>query len=78
MFVFEIYMNIPRPPRCRAAGTWPPGSRAVGAYPQKKRRQKIVDRSLGTGCPAAGRPAPRSPGCGAADLIFCNLALFAK
>ena len=37
IFDLEIYRNIPRPP----------GSRAAGAYPQKKRRQKIADRSLG-------------------------------
>ena len=36
IFDLEIYMNIPRPPRCRRAGIWPPGSRAAGAYPQKK------------------------------------------
>ena len=42
----EIYRNIPPPPRCRAAGTWPPGSRAAGAYRQKKTK-KIADRSLG-------------------------------
>ena len=35
IFVFEIYMNIPRPPRCRAAGTWPAGSRTAGAYLKK-------------------------------------------
>ena len=66
--MFEIYMNIPRPPRCRAAGTWPPGSRAAGTYLQKN-RQKITPRSLedrppGSGAasppgrPAQGRPAP--------------------
>ena len=49
IFDLEIYRNIPRPP----------GSRAVGAYPQKKEK-KIADRSLGTGRPAAGRPAPHA------------------
>ena len=63
----EIYRNIPRPPRCQAAG----------ANLQKKRECGIADRSLGTGRPAAGRPAsqaarqpggrpPRPPGWGAA------------
>ena len=42
MFVFEIYMNIPRPPRCWAAGTWQPGR---GLF-VKKSRQKITPRSL--------------------------------
>ena len=54
----EIYRNITRPLRCRAAGTWPPGCRAAGAYLQKKRENKFADRSLGTGRPAGGRPAP--------------------
>jgi len=59
IFDMKIYRNIPRPPRCRAAGTWPPGCRAAGAYLQKKRK-KIADRSLGTGRPAAGRPASQA------------------
>ena len=49
-------MNIPRPPRCRAAGTWPPGSRAAGAYLQKK-----VDKKL--------RRGPWRPGSGAASPL---------
>ena len=57
MFVFEIYMNIPRPPHCRAAGTWPPVSWAAGAFLKKKFAEKIERRSLGAGRPAAGRPA---------------------
>ena len=74
IFVFEIYMNIPRPPRCRAAGTWPPGSREAGAYLQKS-RQKLRRGPWRTGRPAAGRPAlqaarqrgggPWPPACGA-------------
>ena len=36
IFDMEIYRNIPRPSSCQAAGTWPPGSRAAGAYLQKK------------------------------------------
>jgi len=35
IFDLEIYKNIPRPPRCRVAGTWPPGSRAAGVFVQK-------------------------------------------
>ena len=35
----EIYRNIPRPPHCRAAGTWPPGCRAAGAYLQKRQKK---------------------------------------
>ena len=62
----EIYRNIPRPPRCRAAGTWPPVRRAAGANLQKKRENKIAARSLGTGRPAAGRPASQAARLGAA------------
>ena len=64
IFVFEIYMNIPRPPRCRAAGTWPPGSGAAGAYLQKK-LTKIVPRSLEDrppGSRAAGPPGRPAAG----------------
>ena len=32
IFVFNIYKNIPRPPSCRAAGTWSLRCRAAGAY----------------------------------------------
>ena len=60
IFVFEIYMNIPRPPRCRAAG----------AYLQKKRGCGIADRSLGTGSQAAG-PQGR-PAAGRPEFFFCN------
>ena len=49
-------MNIPRPPRCRAAGTWPPDSEAAGAFLKKKIR--------GENC--AQVPGGRSPGSGAA------------
>ena len=35
IFDLEIYRNIPRPSSCRAAGTWPPGSGAAGAFVQK-------------------------------------------
>ena len=35
IFVFEIYNNIPRPPRCRTAGTWSPRCGAAGAFVQK-------------------------------------------
>ena len=63
----EIYRNIPRPLRCRAAGTWPPGSWAVGAYLQKKVDQNCAEVPGG---PAArqqrgGQPS-RPPGRGAA------------
>jgi len=67
IFVFEIYRNIPRPPRCRAAGTWPPRCRVAGAFLQKVRGKfapgPLEDRSPGSGAagfgrPAAGRPPP--------------------
>ena len=54
MFVYEIYMNISRPPRCRAAGTWPPGSRAAGAYLQKKSTKNCAE--------VPGGPAARQRG----------------
>ena len=64
----EIYRNIPRLPRCRAAGTWPPGCRAAGANLQKKKKQNCSQvprnrppgsRAAGLpGRPAGGRPAP--------------------
>ena len=53
----KIYRNIPGRP---AAGTWPPRCRAAGANLQKKRGCRIADRSLGTGRPAAGRPASQA------------------
>ena len=53
----EIYRNIPWPLRCRAAGSWTPGSGAAGAFLEKKFAEKIARRSLGAGRPAAGRPA---------------------
>ena len=43
----EIYRNIARPP----------GSGAAGAFVKKKFAEKIAQRSLGAGRPAAGRPA---------------------
>ena len=49
----EIYRNIPRPPSCRAAGTWPPGSRVAGAT-----RKIIADRFLG---PVARQLGDRPP-----------------
>ena len=35
IFVFKIYKNISRPPRCRAAGIWSPRCGAAGAFVQK-------------------------------------------
>ena len=53
----------PRPPDSGAAGTWPPGSRAAGAYPQKK-----DDKKLQTGL--WGRP-PGSQAAGPQPYIRC-------
>jgi len=53
MFVFEIYMNIPRPPRCLAAGTWPPGR----GLSTKKIDKKLHQSPWRTGRPAAERRA---------------------
>ena len=41
IFDLEIYRNIPRPPRCRTAGTWPPGSGAAGAFLEKISQRKL-------------------------------------
>ena len=69
MFVFQIYMNIPRPPRCRAAGTYlqkkltknyaevpgGPNARQRGGQPSR-----LPGRgAAGPGRPPAGRPAPQ-------------------
>ena len=66
IFVFEIYRNIPRPPRCRAVGTWSPRCGAAGAFLQKfcenfcrKAPGGPVARQRG------GRP-PRQPSSGVA------------
>ena len=74
----EIYRNILRPPRCRAAGTWPPSCRAAVAYLQKKEENKLrtcpwepAARQLG------GRP-PRPPGCGAAGIFFLQFSSFCE
>ena len=54
IFKLGIYRNIPRPPCCRAAGTWPPGCRAAGANLQKKEETKLQ--------PDAWEPAARLGG----------------
>ena len=69
MSVFEIYMNIPRPPRCRAAGTWPPGSRAAGAYLQKKSTKNYAEVPGGPAARQRGGQPSRPPGTGAAGPL---------
>ena len=70
IFVFEIYMNIPRLPRCGAAGTWLPGSGAAGAFVKKISGRKLRAGPWG---PVArqrgGRPWP--PGC----MVTCSPTL---
>ena len=65
IFVFEIYRNIPRPPRCRAAGTWPPGSGAAGALCKYFRGKNCAEvpggRPPGSGAAGPGRPAVGRP-----------------
>jgi len=66
IFIFEIYRNIPRPPCCRAAGTW---SLRQGLFCKKFHGnfalKPLEDRSPDSGAagppgrPAAGRPPPR-------------------
>jgi len=41
IFDLEIYRNILRPSRSRAAGTWPPGSGAAGAFLKKNSQRKF-------------------------------------
>ena len=53
IFVFEIYRNIPRPPHCRAAGTWSPCCEATGVFLQKFSR-RICAEAPG-GLEAAGQ-----------------------
>ena len=60
IFVLEIYRNIPPPPRCRAAGTWPPGSGAARAFLKKNYTKVPRGRSPGSG--AAGPQAARAAG----------------
>ena len=53
----QKYTPAARLPGGRDLAARLPGGRGLSA---KKRRQKITDRSLGTGRPAAGRPAPQA------------------
>ena len=74
IFVFEIYRNIPRPPLCRAAGTWPSAAGRQRLFCKKFRGKftpgPLEDRSPSSG--AAGPQATRQqggwiwpPSCGA-------------
>ena len=65
IFDLEIYRNIPRPPRCRAAGTWPPGSGAAGAFLKKISRRKLRAGPWGPVARQRGGRPPRPPGSGA-------------
>jgi len=76
----EIYRNIPRPPRCRAAGTWPPGCRAAGAYLQKKRKTNCgqVPGNRPSGWGAAAPPPPLYKGVGCPSPSFALLKIQKK
>jgi len=55
LFFIKIYFrfgNLHKYTRCRSAGIWPPGSRAAGAYLQKKLTKNCAEAP---GRPAAGR-----------------------
>ena len=69
IFVFEIYMNILRPSRCRAAGTWPPGSRAAETYLQKKLTKNYTEDPGGPAARQRGGQPSRPPGTGAAGPL---------
>ena len=58
IFVFEIYRNIPPPPRCRAAGTWSPRCGAAGAFVQKLLRKYLCAGPWG---PVARQRGGRPP-----------------
>ena len=66
IFDFEICRNIPRPPVCRAAGTWPPGSGAAGAFVKKISRRKLHAGPWGPVARHRGGRPLWPPGCGAA------------
>ena len=73
----KFFSEMPLPPRCRAAGTWPPGSRATWAYLEKKTK-KLQTGPWGPVARQRGGRPPRPPGSWGAGFIFYNLALFAK
>ena len=66
IFVFEIYKNIPRPPRCRAAGAFLQKvsgkicARAPGG-PVARQRGGRPPRPPGSGAAGSGRPAAGRP-----------------
>ena len=66
MFVFEIYINIPRPPRCRAARTRPPDSQAARTYLQNKSIKYYTEIPGGPArCRGSGAARCLPPGSGA-------------
>ena len=67
IFVFKIYKNIPRPPRCRTTGTRSPRCGAAEAFLQKICEIFCRKTSGGSG----GRP-PRPPGSRAAGVYSCK------
>ena len=66
IFDLEICRNIPRPSGCRAAGTWPPGSGAAGAFLEKNLRRKLRPSPWGPVARQRGGRPHRPPGSGAA------------
>ena len=66
IFVFKIYRNIPRPPRCRAAGTCSPRCGAAGVFLQKFLRRICAEAPGGPVARQRDDRPPRPPGSGAA------------
>ena len=67
--MFQIYMNIPRPPCCRAAGTWPPSRPAAGRQTlicKKKSTKNCAEVPVGPTARQQGGQPSRPPGSGTA------------
>ena len=55
-----MYRNIPRAPRCRAAGTWSPRCEAAGAF-VKNFCENICAQVPGGRSPGSGAASPPRP-----------------
>ena len=86
IFIFEIYRNILRPPRCRAAGTWSPRCGAAKAFVQKLLRKYLRTGPWGPAARLQGdRPpwyaqsrAPSCARCSCSAALPSSLASYSK